>query len=669
MDAPGGEKRYLPIQDRRRNIVALYDTEAFTLTALADYTAQGHRTALDSSEAVVCEEEGTGAICESLGGAFPFGFNTAWRSSRTGLYAMRHRWYSPTLGEFLSHDPLEEVDSFNLYAFAAHDPINSWDPYGLRSRSNAPEPQDSGCGFWQRCDVMQGMERPVEDFGSDRAPPLNEAYRTPIGQAVEEGNKRREEADEFIESRRRAVTKHQKRVCLADVACHLTHEMMLEVFPEDMNDVYLGAALGVAGPAVGGLGRKVGRKVIGKGLKPKVKVPKKTGKKPSAPAPGAKCFVAGTAVLLATGAFNPIEQLEVQAQVALQERHPEEQVWRSIQGPSGRLEVAPGVELTLKRGEVIEVSLAAHREPERERWQSLKASRYVPGSLHATDITPALWRRLTLELERPDGSLAEVELIRPLWWLEQTGAAQGGTIHLEVTEAGLAGKARILSLSDDVTVDSRTAYGAIVTGTIFHRNAQVLSLVFDGEESQALGVTPSHPLYSADRGEYVEAGELVLGERVARYGGTTSLVTSMVSQRADEPVYNLEVHRAQSYYVGEQELLAHNTGTNCQALRKVGDLLESVEDVMANPSLLDGKSMNHVKATIGESPGWSHDVMRRSTRHPNGGWVFREMNKKGTDYTGRMIQWHPGTPRHFKNQPYWKVSNGKGGTTRYPAKY
>ena len=137
VSAPGGEKRYLPIQDRRRNIVALYDTEAFTLTALADYTAQGHRTALDSSEAVVCEEEGTGAICESLGGAFPFGFNTAWRSSRTGLYAMRHRWYSPTLGEFLSHDPLEEVDSFNLYAFAAHDPINAWDPFGLRSNSLA----------------------------------------------------------------------------------------------------------------------------------------------------------------------------------------------------------------------------------------------------------------------------------------------------------------------------------------------------------------------------------------------------------------------------------------------------------------------------------------------------------------------------------------------------
>ena len=57
-------------------------------------------------------------------------------------------------------------------------------------------------------------------------------------------------------------------------------------------------------------------------------------------------------MLLATGAFNPIEQLEVQAQVALQERHPEEQVWRSIQGPSGRLEVAPrgGADAEARRG-------------------------------------------------------------------------------------------------------------------------------------------------------------------------------------------------------------------------------------------------------------------------------------------------------------------------------
>ena len=261
----------------------------------------------------------------------------------------------------------------------------------------------------------------------------------------------------------------------------------------------------------------------------------------------------------------------MQAQVALQERHLEERAWwRSVQGPSGRVEVAPGVELTLRRGEVIEVSLAAHREPERERWQSLKASRYVPGSLHATDITPALWRRLELELERPDGSLAEVELIRPLWWLDQTGAAQGGTINLEVTEAGLAGRARVVSLSDDVTVDSRTAYGAIVTATIRHENASVIELVLEGDETDPLGVTPNHPLYSADRDAWVPAGEFEVGERVETQDGVTATVTSIRDEGRRETVYNLEVHRAQTYYVGEQKLLAHNT---CAEI-----VLENVQD-------------------------------------------------------------------------------------------
>ncbi|RME59611.1 hypothetical protein D6779_03845, partial [Candidatus Parcubacteria bacterium] len=96
------------------------------------------------------------------------------------------------------------------------------------------------------------------------------------------------------------------------------------------------------------------------------------------------------------------------------------------------------------------------------------------------------------------------------------------------------------------------------------------------------------------------------------------------------------------------------------ALRRVGDLLETAHDVMANPSLLEGKSMEQVRMMIDKTPGWVDDVMRHSTTHPNGGWVFREMNAAGTDFTGRMIQFHPGTPRHFGGQAYWKVSGISG---------
>lgn len=95
----------------------------------------------------------------------------------------------------------------------------------------------------------------------------------------------------------------------------------------------------------------------------------------------------------------------------------------------------------------------------------------------------------------------------------------------------------------------------------------------------------------------------------------------------------------------------------------VGKALNSVDDVLANPNLLQGKSLEQVQSVLSNSKNWVSDVMRKSTRAD--GWVLREMNQAGTDFTGRMIQYHPGTPRHFGGAPYWKVSSGNG-TFRIP---
>jgi len=101
-------------------------------------------------------------------------------------------------------------------------------------------------------------------------------------------------------------------------------------------------------------------------------------------------------------------------------------------------------------------------------------------------------------------------------------------------------------------------------------------------------------------------------------------------------------------------------GGTSTAIRRVGDLLETADDVLANPLLLQGRGAAEVRMAIGGTPGWVDDVMRHSTTHPEGGWVFREMNAGGTDFTGRMIQFHPGTSRHFGGSPYWKVSGIPG---------
>ena len=51
------------------------------------------------------------------------------RHNAPGLYYLRARYYDPTIGRFLSQDP---VPSANLYAYVGNNPTNRVDPTGLR---------------------------------------------------------------------------------------------------------------------------------------------------------------------------------------------------------------------------------------------------------------------------------------------------------------------------------------------------------------------------------------------------------------------------------------------------------------------------------------------------------------------------------------------------------
>jgi len=48
-----------------------------------------------------------------------------------GLHYMRNRWYDPSLGRFLSKDPIGYAGGSNLYSYCGGDPINFSDPSGL----------------------------------------------------------------------------------------------------------------------------------------------------------------------------------------------------------------------------------------------------------------------------------------------------------------------------------------------------------------------------------------------------------------------------------------------------------------------------------------------------------------------------------------------------------
>jgi RHS repeat-associated protein len=70
----------------------------------------------------------------------------------TGLKYAEQRYYSSTLGRFMSPDPYEgsahlaSPESWNRYSFVANDPINKTDPHGLNSTGNSNNGGGGGGG-------------------------------------------------------------------------------------------------------------------------------------------------------------------------------------------------------------------------------------------------------------------------------------------------------------------------------------------------------------------------------------------------------------------------------------------------------------------------------------------------------------------------------------------
>lgn len=72
-------------------------------------------------------------------GLSPWQFSNKRHDDETGLLDFGRRDYDPTLGRFISKDPLGFIDGPNRYAYCRNDPLNLKDPFGLQAEEDGWE--------------------------------------------------------------------------------------------------------------------------------------------------------------------------------------------------------------------------------------------------------------------------------------------------------------------------------------------------------------------------------------------------------------------------------------------------------------------------------------------------------------------------------------------------
>ncbi len=105
-----------------------------------------------------------------------------------------------------------------------------------------------------------------------------------------------------------------------------------------------------------------------------------------------------------------------------------------------------------------------------------------------------------------------------------------------------------------------------VTDVVVHEDPTVLYLTIEGK---VIETTPNHPFYDAQRG-WIAADELAVGRQVRKSDGGYGVVEVSETVYQSQPMYNLSVEYAHTYFVGDGQWLVHNKcphGNNLKSLK------------------------------------------------------------------------------------------------------
>lgn len=106
-----------------------------------------------------------------------------------------------------------------------------------------------------------------------------------------------------------------------------------------------------------------------------------------------------------------------------------------------------------------------------------------------------------------------------------------------------------------------------ITAVLVHTDAVITDLTIDGEPIET---TPQHPFYTQERG-WVDAGDLQVGEHIRTADWDYGTVESVKNVQQTQPMYNLTVDEAHTFFVGDGQWLVHNVQCDLEFLTNIAD--------------------------------------------------------------------------------------------------
>jgi hypothetical protein len=149
----------------------------------------------------------------------------------------------------------------------------------------------------------------------------------------------------------------------------------------------------------------------------------------------------------------------------------------------------------------------------------------------------------------------EVTLLRPLDWLSAQDATPGSVIYLDLPELNTAGPMQVESIAPAPPV--LPGPGGLVTGTFRHVAPEVVQVEVQGLD-ELIRCAPRHPFWSITRQDWLAGCDLQPNETLASSTGGLVQVLSVNLEKAEEPVYNIEVDGEHVYRVSPLGVLVHN---------------------------------------------------------------------------------------------------------------